>query len=90
MLRALTLSTAIAALALSAVAVTPAAAMEKIVRCTKANKEKIMKMAEQNPNEAMMKKSLKLVAMAGKMASAGDIPGCREDLMKARKAAETK
>ena len=68
----------------------PAFAMEEIVRCNAKNKAKIMEMAERNPDEVMMKKAIKLLGMAGKMAAAGDIQGCREDLMKAMKAAESK
>ena len=68
----------------------PAFAMEDTVKCTAANKEHIMQMAEKNKDEAMMKKSIKLLGMASKMAAAGDIAGCREDLMKAMKAAESK
>lgn len=85
MLKSLTLSAAV----LFAVAA-PAFAMEDTVKCTAANKEKIMAMAEKNPDQAMMKKSIKLLGMASQMAAAGDIAGCREDLMKAMKAAESK
>jgi hypothetical protein len=68
----------------------PALAMDGPVRCTAANKEHIMQMAEKNKDEAMMKKSMKLLDMASQMAAAGDIAGCREDLMKAMQAAESK
>lgn len=85
MLKSLTLSAAM----LFAVAA-PALAMEGPMRCTAANKEHIMQMAEKNPDQAMMKKSIKLLGMASQMAAAGDFAGCREDLMKAMKAAESK
>jgi hypothetical protein len=85
MLKSLTLSAAI----LFAVAA-PAFAMEDVVKCNATNKQHIMEMAEKNPDKAMMKKSIKLLGMATQMAAAGDIAGCREDLMKAMKAAESK
>jgi hypothetical protein len=84
MLKSLTLSAAV----LFAVTA-PALAMD-VVKCTAANKQHIMEMAEKNPDEAMMKKSIKLLGMASQMAAAGDIAGCREDLMKAMMAAEGK
>ncbi len=68
----------------------PALAMQDTVKCTAANKEHIMAMAEKNPDKAMMKKAMHELDMASKMASAGDFAGCREDLMKAMKAAESK
>ncbi len=83
MLKSLTISAAMI-VALSV----PAFAMEDVVKCNATNKENIMKMAEKNPDKAMMKKAMKSLEMASKMAAAGDIQGCREDLMKAMKAAE--
>lgn len=68
----------------------PAFAMDEVMRCTAANKEHIMAMAEKNPDQAMMKKAMHELEMATKMAAAGDFKGCREDLMKAMKAAESK
>jgi hypothetical protein len=68
----------------------PTFAMDETVRCTAANKEHIMQMAEKNPDKAMMKKAMKALDMASQMAAAGDFAGCREDLMKAMKAAESK
>jgi hypothetical protein len=82
-------SLAISAAMMVALAV-PALAMDEVVKCNAANKEHIMMMAEKNPDKAMMKKAMHDLDMAGKMAAAGDIQGCREDLMKAMKAAESK
>ena len=85
MLKSLTLSAAM----LFAVAA-PALAMDEPMRCTAANKEHIMQMAEKNTDKAMMKMAMHDLEMASKMAAAGDIAGCREDLMKAMKVAESK
>ena len=85
MLKTLALSAALA-FALAA----PAFAMEDTVHCTAANKEHIMQMAEKNTDKAMMKMAMHDLEMASKMAAAGDIKGCREDMMKAMKAAESK
>jgi hypothetical protein len=68
----------------------PAFAMDEPVRCTAANKEHIMAMAEKQTDKDMMKMAMHDLEMATKMAAAGDIPGCREDLMKAMMAAEGK
>ena len=85
MLKSLTLS---AAMLFAAAA--PALAMDGPMRCTAANKEHIMQMAEKQTDKAMMKMAMHDLEMASKMAAAGDIAGCREDLMKAMKAAESK
>ena len=85
MFKSLTLS-AVTILALAV----PAFAMDDTMHCTAATKEHIMAMAEKNPDQAMMKKSMHALEMATQMAAAGDFKGCREDLMKAMKAAEAK
>jgi len=85
MLKSFTISAAL----IVALAV-PALAMDEPMRCTAANKEHIMMMAEKTPDKAMMKMAMHDLEMASKMAAAGDIAGCREDLMKAMKAAESK
>ena len=85
MLKSLTISAAVI-VALAA----PALAMDEPVRCTAANKEHIMMMAEKQPDKAMMKMAMDHLDMASQMAAKGDIPGCREDMMKAMMAAEGK
>jgi len=73
-------------LALSAFVATafaaPAFAMDA-PPCTTAKKDAIMKMIHASKDDAMMKMAMHNVEMAQKMFQAGDVPGCRKDLMKA-------